>query len=46
MMNTFLREPVWMVSASSTESTHSEQGLKPSTNAINAVLSTNDCAPS
>jgi hypothetical protein len=43
MMNTFLREPVWSVRASSTPSTHSEQGLKPSTKAISAVLRASDC---
>ncbi len=38
----FFPEPVWMVMASSMESAHSEQGLKPSTSAIKAVLTPRD----
>src|SRR5512136_2561042 len=44
MMNTFLREPVCSVRASRIESTHSEQGLNPSTKAMRAVLTIRDCA--
>src|SRR5659263_420239 len=45
MITVLRREPVRSVSASSTESTHSEQGLKPSTSAISAVVTTSDCLP-
>ena len=37
-ISTFLRDPVCKVSASNIVKTHTEQGLKPSTNAIRAVL--------